>query len=115
MLKHYGIEAARESIIKEIRDVFDVYGIEVDYRHLSVIADYMTHTGTYRPFNRIGMGDNNSPFLKASFETSTAFLTDAWINQDKDDNTTPSSSLVLGQIPKVGTGVFDLMHDSYNN
>jgi DNA-directed RNA polymerase I subunit RPA1 len=41
MLKTYGVEAARSSIIKEISGVFNVYGISVDYRHLTVIADYM--------------------------------------------------------------------------
>jgi DNA-directed RNA polymerase I subunit RPA1 len=57
MMNHYGIEAARNAIVKEIRNVFDVYGIEVDYRHLSLIADFMTQNGTYKPFNRIGMQD----------------------------------------------------------
>lgn len=112
MMKHYGIEAARYCIVKEVRGVFDVYGIEVDYRHLSLVADFMTQNGTYKPFNRIGMQDSNSPFLKASFETSTAFLSDSCIRQDFDNNTTPSSSIVLGQIPKIGTGVFDLFNES---
>ena len=115
MMKYYGVEAARHSIIQEIRGVFEVYGIDVDYRHLSLVADFMTHNGTYRPFNRIGMGDSNSPFLKASFETSTAFLTDACLGQQLDNNSTPSSSIVLGQIPKIGTGVFDLLHDYSDN
>ena len=111
MMKHYGIEAARNSIVSEVKNVFDAYGIGVDYRHLSLIADFMTQHGTYKPFNRIGMQDSNSPFLKASFETSTAFLTDSCTKQDLDDNTTPASSIVLGQIPKIGTGVFDIFHD----
>jgi DNA-directed RNA polymerase I subunit RPA1 len=36
-----GVEAARNAIIKEIANVFSVYGIGVDFRHLSLIADYM--------------------------------------------------------------------------
>ena len=113
MMKHYGIEAARYCIVKEIRSVFDVYGIEVDYRHLSLVADFMTQNGTYKPFNRVGMQENSSPFLKASFETSTAFLSDSCARQDYDNNTTPSSSLVLGRVPKIGTGTFDILHDSH--
>lgn len=112
MIKHYGIEAGRYCIVKEIRTVFDVYGIEVDYRHLSLVADFMTQNGTYKPFNRIGMQDSNSPFKKASYETSCAFLADSCTKQDLDDNTTPSSAIVLGQIPKIGTGVFDLLQDN---
>lgn len=37
----YGVEAARAAIIREVSGVFGVYGIAVDYRHLTVIADYM--------------------------------------------------------------------------
>lgn len=41
ILHTYGVEAARRSIIKEMSGVFSVYGIGVDFRHLTVIADYM--------------------------------------------------------------------------
>ena len=41
ILETYGVEAARSTIMKEIAKVFDVYGISVDLRHLSLIADYM--------------------------------------------------------------------------
>jgi hypothetical protein len=36
-----GVEAARQSIVNEIGAVFNVYGISIDTRHLSLIADYM--------------------------------------------------------------------------
>lgn len=54
-----------------------VYGIAVDYRHLSIIADYMTFEGGYKPFNRSGMDKSSSPYQKMSFETTSVFLTDA--------------------------------------
>lgn len=41
ILKTYGVEAARAAIMQEIAGVFAVYGIDVDSRHLSLIADYM--------------------------------------------------------------------------
>lgn len=41
ILRTYGVEAARRSIIKEMSGVFGVYGIGVDFRHLTIIADYM--------------------------------------------------------------------------
>ena len=46
------------------------YGISVDARHLSLIADYMTCTGQYRPMNRAGMVGGSSPFLQMSFEST---------------------------------------------
>lgn len=41
ILTTYGVEAARRTIINEVSAVFGAYGIGVDYRHISIIADYM--------------------------------------------------------------------------
>lgn len=109
--RKYGIEAARANILKEIRSVFNMYGIEVNYRHLSLVADFITFNGDYRPFNRIGMEESSAPFLKMSFETTMKYLVNACLNQDTDNMKTPSSALVLGLVPKVGTGMFDIVDD----
>ncbi|TMW68505.1 hypothetical protein Poli38472_005973 [Pythium oligandrum] len=109
VLQTYGVEAARASISKQINDVFGVYGISVDYRHLSLIADYMTATGGYMPMNRIGMANKGSPFQQITFETSMKFLTEAALNGLNDDLESSSSRLVLGQPPRVGTGSFSLL------
>jgi DNA-directed RNA polymerase I subunit RPA1 len=53
--QYYGVEAMRANIVKEVTEVFGVYGISVDPRHLSLIGDFMTFNGDYRAFNRIGM------------------------------------------------------------
>lgn len=42
-LRIYGVEAARATLMREVRAVFGAYGIGVDPRHLSLIADFMTH------------------------------------------------------------------------
>jgi DNA-directed RNA polymerase I subunit RPA1 len=121
ILHTYGVEAARASIINEVSGVFGVYGIEINFRHLSLIADYMvrpppfspyipspaadgpifnfvcvqqTHEGNYKPFNRTGISSRSSPLLKASFETTAAFLSEATLFGDFDDLSNPSSSVV---------------------
>ena len=48
----YGIEAGMAALITEIKEVFGAYGIKVDARHLTLVADYVTQHGVYRPFNR---------------------------------------------------------------
>ena len=47
IMQHYGVEAGRAAIVKEIRNVFSVYGITVDPRHLGLIADWMTYLGGF--------------------------------------------------------------------
>ncbi|OBZ76821.1 DNA-directed RNA polymerase I subunit rpa1 [Grifola frondosa] len=91
LLCAYGVEAARAAILREIGGVFAVYKIDVDIRHLELIADYMTFDGGYRPFNR------------------KAFLSDATLHGDFDDLTTPSGNIVMGRISLTGTGVFDVV------
>ncbi|KZT13040.1 beta and beta-prime subunits of DNA dependent RNA-polymerase [Laetiporus sulphureus 93-53] len=105
----YGVEAARATILREIGGVFAVYKIDVDSRHLELIADYMTFEGGYKPFNRRGISTNPSPLLKASFETTAEFLSDATLHGDFDDLTTPSSNIVMGRLNLTGTGVFDIV------
>uniref|UniRef100_A0A5S6R1C0 DNA-directed RNA polymerase subunit n=1 Tax=Trichuris muris TaxID=70415 RepID=A0A5S6R1C0_TRIMR len=106
----YGIEAAVNSIVQETKSVFACYGIDVDYRHLSLLADYMTHTGIYQPFNRTYMYSSTSPLQKMSFETTMAFMKEAIMNDSEDVLKTPSSGLVVGQLPRIGTGCFDILY-----
>ena len=111
MLDRYGVESCRLSIVNEISRVFGHYGISVDRRHLSLIADYMTHQGGYRPFNRAGMNAHSSPFLKMTFETSVNFLTAASMDAQPDRLQSPAAALILGKLAPIGTGVFGLRTD----
>ncbi|RKO88086.1 hypothetical protein BDK51DRAFT_36339 [Blyttiomyces helicus] len=95
--------------MQEIAGVFGVYGINVDKRHLSLIADYMTFEGRYKPFNRMGMNSNPSPFAQMSFETTTNFLTTATLTGDFDPLESPSARLVLGKVVRGGTGSFEVL------
>ncbi|XP_076665457.1 RNA polymerase I subunit RpI1 [Andrena cerasifolii] len=105
----YGIEAANRVIVREVRDVFKMYGITVDVRHLSLIADYMTFDGTFQPLSRKGMEDSASPLQQMSFESSLNFLRNATLQGKRDNLVSPSSRLMLGQPCKSGTGACSLL------
>ncbi|XP_049872941.1 DNA-directed RNA polymerase I subunit RPA1 [Pectinophora gossypiella] len=108
----YGIEAANKVIIKEIQNVFNVYGIAVDPRHLTLVADYMTYNGIFEPMSRKGMESSTSPLQQMSFESSLIFLKEAVLNAKKDNIRSASSCLMLGQPCRSGTGAFSLQHYS---
>lgn len=105
----YGIEAATRVIVQEVQNVFKVYGIAVDPRHLSLIADYMTFDGTFKPLSRTGIEYSASPFQQMSFESSMKFLTSATVAGKEDELNSPSSRLMVGLPVKNGTGCFGLM------
>ncbi|XP_051174534.1 DNA-directed RNA polymerase I subunit RPA1 [Leptopilina boulardi] len=107
----YGIEAANRVIVKEVKDVFKMYGITVDTRHLSLIADYMTFDGSYQPMSRKGMEFSASPLQQMTFESSLQFLKNATLQGKIDDLRSPSSRLMLGQPIRIGTGMIDVMFD----
>jgi DNA-directed RNA polymerase I subunit RPA1 len=116
MMQAYGVEAGRACIVEEIGNVFASYGIAVNPRHLTLIADYMTFDGTYRPMNRLGMDwgepalchalphsplipvpTGTSPLLKMSFETTTKFLSEATLYGDYDSLRSPSACIAVGR------------------
>lgn len=109
MAETYGIEAAACVLIKEIQGVFAVYGITVDPRHLSLIADYMTFDGFYKPFNRRGLESNPSTLQRMSFESSLQVLREATVQGTHDSLQSPSARLVLGRVVAGGTGCFDVL------
>uniref|UniRef100_I3KFX5 DNA-directed RNA polymerase subunit n=1 Tax=Oreochromis niloticus TaxID=8128 RepID=I3KFX5_ORENI len=108
MAKTYGIEVALKVIEKEIKNVFAVYGIEVDPRHLSVVADYMCYEGVYKPLNRHAIRSNSSPLQQMTFETSYKFLKQATMLGSHDQLVSPSACLVVGKVVRGGTGLFEL-------
>jgi DNA-directed RNA polymerase I subunit RPA1 len=108
ILVHYGVEAARNAIVKELAGVFGGHGISVDPRHLMLIADYMTRDGVYQAFSRMGYRGNPSPFMKMSFETTVNFLRDAVLEGESENLAGPSARIVVGKIGGVGTGGIDV-------
>uniref|UniRef100_A0A0A9YLI0 DNA-directed RNA polymerase subunit n=2 Tax=Lygus hesperus TaxID=30085 RepID=A0A0A9YLI0_LYGHE len=110
----YGIEAAAKVIVKEIQEVFKVYGITVDPRHLTLVADYMTFDGVYRPLNRVGMEGGASPLQQMSFEASLGFLKSSVLRSKIDDILSPSARLMLGRPVSSGTSCFNLLYSLGN-
>lgn len=70
----------------------------------------MTHSGTYLGLKRQGtMRLSDSPLQKMSFETCFDFLRQSITNCQPENMNGPSSSIVLGQQVKGGTGIFDVL------
>lgn len=108
VLNTYGVEAAGKTIINEVNSIFNHYGISVDRRHLSLVSDFMTFNGGYRPFNRFGMNENPSSLLRMSYETTMNYLTESAVRHTGDPGKSPSACIVLGKPTKVGTNYMDV-------
>lgn len=109
ILEKYGIEAARSAIIKEVMEVFRSYSIDIDLRHLTLIADYLTVSGDWLGLSRHSMKKCPSPLQQMSFETTTSFLTQLSLHGGLDNMSSPSSALSTGNLVKFGSGICDIL------
>lgn len=100
----YGIEAGRRAIVNEMVNVFGMYGIEIDPRHLNLIGDYMTSSGVIRGMNRQSMQTNASPVQQITFETSMNFIKAATMLGVSDQISSPSARIFVGRPVTAGSG-----------
>jgi DNA-directed RNA polymerase subunit A" len=101
-----GIEAAREAIINEIFKVIDAQGLNVDKRHIMLLADVMCMGGTMLGINRYGIvRDKPSVLARASFETPITHFMQAAMTGEVDKLKSVIENVMLNQYVPVGTGL----------
>ncbi len=101
-----GIEAARNAIIREIMDVLQNSGLDVDIRHVMLVADLMTWTGKVRQIGRLGVvGEKPSVLARAAFEVTVNQLYEAAVKGEEERFAGVTESIIAGLPPRVGTGI----------
>jgi DNA-directed RNA polymerase subunit A" len=104
-----GIEAARVAIIKEAFQVLDQQGLDVDVRHVILVADLMTATGRIRQIGRHGVsGEKSSVLARAAFEVTVKHLLDAASHGEEDALEGVTENVIVGQSIPLGTGIVEL-------
>ncbi len=105
-----GIEAARQSLMREIKETLSQQGLSVDERHIMLIADIMLFTGEIKAVGRYGVaGMKSSVLTRAGFEETTKHLVKASIRNEKDDFSGIFENVMINQQIPVGTGIFELV------
>ena len=100
-----GIEAARNAIINEIKAVLDEQGLDVDIRHVMLVADMMTRDGVIKQMGRYGVvASKESVLAKAAFETTVPVLVKAAARGDVDYLRGPTENIIVGSRVPIGTG-----------
>ncbi|MFW6141777.1 MAG: DNA-directed RNA polymerase subunit A'' [Candidatus Saliniplasma sp.] len=100
-----GVEAARNSIIKEAKDTLNEQGLEVDIRHIMLVADMMTNEGDVKAIGRHGVsGKKTSVLARAAFEITSTHLLRAAIVGEIDKLDGVAENVIVGQPITQGTG-----------
>jgi DNA-directed RNA polymerase II subunit RPB1 len=109
----YGIEAARAALVKEIDGTFTNGGSTINFHHVSIVCDLMTHSGSITSIDRHGLNRlDTDPLARASFEKTIEVLVNAGVFNEKDFMRSVSSRIMVGKIFKGGTGLCDVMLDN---
>jgi len=107
--KTLGIEAARNAIIREAMNVLEEQGLDVDIRHVMLVADIMTSTGDLRQIGRHGIsGEKSSVLARAAFEITIPNIVEAAIRGESDPLKGVTENVIVGQSIPIGTGLVDL-------
>ncbi len=105
-----GIEAARQTIIQEINNVLENQGLDINERHLSLVADAMTSSGVVKGVTRMGIiTDKASVLARATFETPDKQFVNSTIKGSEDELSSVIENILLNQPIPVGTGLPGLL------
>lgn len=102
-----GIEAARSSIIAEISSV--MAGMDIDPRHMQLLADVMTYRGDVLGITRFGLAKMRESVLQlASFEKTPDHLFEAAVAGKRDEIQGVSECIIMGKSIGLGTGAMEV-------
>lgn len=101
-----GIEAARMFLYSELTEIVDPNLLRI---HLEILVNHITFSGTMQSISRYSLRNENiAVFTKVSFEESMQNFLNAVFYQEEEALEEMSSTIVVGNRCKVGTGYFDL-------
>ena len=104
-----GIEAARATLVRELMSTLDEQGLEVDIRHIFLVADLMTSKGYIQQIGRHGIaGTKSSVLARAAFEITVPTLAEAAVKGEVEDLKGATENVIVGLPIPVGTGMIDL-------
>ena len=105
-----GIEAARQAIINEVFKVIESQGLNVDVRHIMLVADTMCVSGSVKGITRYGVvSEKASVLARASFETPIKHIINAALVGEVDELNSVVENVMLNQPVPIGTGLPDLV------
>jgi DNA-directed RNA polymerase beta' subunit len=104
-----GIEAARNALVQEAHNVLEEQGLDVDLRHVMLVADIMTKTGDVQQIGRHGIsGEKSSVLARAAFELTIQHLVNAALTGETDPLKGVIENIIVGQSMPIGTGSVEL-------
>ncbi|MFQ6011033.1 MAG: DNA-directed RNA polymerase subunit A'', partial [Nitrososphaerales archaeon] len=104
-----GIEASRTALVREIMGTLEEQGLEVDIRHVYLVADLMTSKGYLQSIGRHGIaGTKSSVLARAAFEITVPTIADAAVKGEHEGLRGVTENVIVGLPIPLGTGMIDV-------
>jgi DNA-directed RNA polymerase subunit A' len=114
--KTLGIEAAKNALIHEAKGVLEDQGLDVDIRHVMLVADMMISTGEVQQIGRHGIsGKKSSVLARAAFEITVPNIVDAAVKGESDPLAGVTENVIVGQSIPIGTGLVELYMSTFES
>jgi DNA-directed RNA polymerase subunit A' len=112
--KTLGVEAARNALVNEAKGVLEDQGLDVDVRHVLLVADMMTSTGEVQQIGRHGIsGKKASVLARAAFEITVPNIVEAAVKGESDPLEGVTENVIVGQSIPIGTGLVELYMSTF--
>ena len=112
--KTLGVEASRNALVNEAKGVLEDQGLDVDVRHVMLVADMMTTTGDVQQIGRHGIsGKKASVLARAAFEITVPNIVEAAVKGESDPLAGVTENVIVGQSIPIGTGLVELYMSTF--
>jgi DNA-directed RNA polymerase subunit A'' len=112
--KTLGVEASRNALVNEAKGVLEEQGLDVDTRHVMLVADMMTSTGEVQQIGRHGIsGKKSSVLARAAFEITVPNIVEAAVKGESDPLAGVTENVIVGQSIPIGTGLVELYMSTF--
>ena len=112
--KTLGVEASRNALVNEAKGVLEEQGLDVDTRHVMLVADMMTSTGEVQQIGRHGIsGKKSSVLARAAFEITVPNIVEAAVRGESDPLAGVTENVIVGQSIPIGTGLVELYMSTF--
>lgn len=106
--KVLGVEATRKFLFREKNKILSFDGAYINPRHIYLLVDAMTRSGSITSVNRDGIPRDVGPIAKGLFEKAVDNFHEASAFAEHDKMKGVAAAVMFGTLPEVGSGTVEI-------
>ena len=103
-----GVEATRKFLFREANKILSFDGVYINPRHIYLLVDAMTRSGTITSVNRDGIPRDVGPIAKGMFEKAVDNFGEAAAFAEHDKMKGMAAAVMFGTLAEAGSGTVEI-------